>query len=90
MVFDTKGIPVIAYRYSGKSDGELVVSLEGANSIAATLLHNEDDVPRKYYYATDGKNNTELKRPAFILKAEGISRCPVQKCCGLKIMTVRN
>ncbi|MGE3803026.1 MAG: hypothetical protein AB7H80_18560, partial [Candidatus Kapaibacterium sp.] len=52
---DSNGKWVMAYKpgLSGE-DGTLVVSLAGAPSIKATLLHDEDDTPRKYYFATDG------------------------------------
>lgn len=91
-VYDTSANPVMAYRKGNSTtdfDGELVVSLDGAGSIMATLLHNEDDFPRKYYYATDGHNNNPLNRPAFILRSDGIAGCPVQKWSHLVIMTVK-
>jgi hypothetical protein len=83
IVQDSQNRPVMAYSPSAfGSDGTLYVSIEGAPSRAATLLHDEDDAPRKLYYATDNGNGTEnpLGRPAFILRGEGMRDCPVQWC----------
>ena len=86
---DSDGRPVMAYReVPSGSDGTLVVSLDGAPSIMATLLHNEDDFPRKYYFATDGGNNNPLGRPAFILQAEGENRSPVDRWANFRVMVV--
>jgi len=71
------------------NDGELVISIDGAISGIATLLHHEDDYPRKYYFATDGYNNNPLNRQAFILRADGINGCPVQPWVTLQIMLVK-
>ncbi|MGK7952525.1 MAG: hypothetical protein AB4368_27990 [Xenococcaceae cyanobacterium] len=88
-VRDGNGKKVMAYKPSSTGDGELVVSLEGAVSIACTLLHDEDDVPRKYYFATDARNNNPLERPAFILRAEGLSNSPVQRFALLRVMCLQ-
>ncbi|MGK7894362.1 MAG: hypothetical protein AB4372_12255 [Xenococcus sp. (in: cyanobacteria)] len=91
ITLDSQGKPVMAYRPRSNgpsSDGELVVSLDGAPSHIATLLHEEDDYPRKYYFATDVYHNNPLDRPAFILRAEGISDMPVQRWVGLRVMVV--
>ena len=87
---DSAGKPVMAYKpgFHPGEDGELVVSLEGALSIVATLMHNEDDFPRKYYFATDSKNNNPLDRPAFILRCEGLRQSPVEKWASLRVMVV--
>ena len=89
---DSHGCPVMAYRPGGFSggpaDGELVVSLDGAPSLIATLLHEQDDVPRKYYFATDAGNNNPLGRWAFILRAEGISDMPVARYVNFRVMVV--
>ncbi len=89
---DSNGQSVMAYRPGGfpggPADGELVVSLKGAPSIAATLLHEEDDFPRKYYFATDGENNNPLGHAAFILRAEGISDMPVARWANFRVMVV--
>ena len=91
---DSNSRPVMAYRLGYGdghfSDGELVVSLEGAPSLLATLLHEGDDTPRKYYYATDGGwgNSNPLNRPAFILRAEGIRDMPVVRYAGFRVMIV--
>ncbi len=89
-VFDVTGKPVVAFRRASNQDGEVVVSLEGSNSIAATLLHAEDDRPSKFYYATDGGNQNPLGRWAFILRAEGDTGCPLGSNRGLRVMTVRD
>lgn len=85
------GKPVIAFRRGRNGlEGELQVSLDGAPSLSATLLHSEDDVPREYYFATDignGRNNV-LDRPAFILRLKGYTGCPVRKWAGFRIMVV--
>ncbi len=83
MTFDIKGKPVMYY-----NKGVLEVSLDGAISYSATLLHLDDDIPRKLYYATDGGNFTKLKRLAFILRAQGIKGCPVQKNAQYQVMVV--
>ncbi|MEO1258030.1 MAG: hypothetical protein AAFZ15_04510 [Bacteroidota bacterium] len=90
--YDTNSKPVMAFRKGNNAtdnDGELVVSLDGANSIISSLLHYEDDYPRKYYYASDGGNNNPLNRRAFILRCDGINGSPVQRWCSLMIMTVK-
>ena len=89
VTLDVNGQPVMAYE-KGKNggDGKLVVSLDGAPSISATLLHSEDDKPRKYYFATDGWNNNPLNRPAFILQAEGLKGSPVESWARLVVMVV--
>lgn len=87
-VRDGNGKKVMAYKPSSTGDGELVVSLEGSVSIACTLLHDEDDVPRKQYFATDAGNNNPLDRPAFILRAEGERNNPVPRFSSFHIMCV--
>ncbi len=86
-VRDGNGQKVMAYKPSSTEDGELVLSLEGAVSIACTLLHDEDDVPRKYYFATDANQNP-LDRPAFILRTEGLKNSPVLRNSQFRVMCV--
>lgn len=88
-VRDGNGKKVMAYKPSSTGDGELVVSLEGAVSIACTLLHYEDDFPRKHYFATDSGGNNPLERPAFILRAEGINNNPVPRAASFRVMCVK-
>lgn len=91
-VYDTNQKPVMAFRRGVSStdfDGELVVSLDGAGSIMSTLLHNEDDYPRKCYYSSDGGNNNPLNRAAFSLRVDGEIQCPVQKWSHYVIMVVK-
>ncbi|MGF1465638.1 MAG: hypothetical protein ACFCGT_05860 [Sandaracinaceae bacterium] len=79
--------PVMGWRTRSNDDDEIVVSLEGAPSIMATLSSNEDDFPKKYYFATDGGNNNPLGRHAFILRVEGYShQCPVDRWAHLVVM----
>ena len=89
--YDSERKPVMAFKPGGSGeDGTLLLSIDGAPSLIATLLHAEDDEPRKYYFATDG-NHVEnvLKRPAFILKCEGYSDCPVQEQAQFFVMIVK-
>ena len=86
--YDENDLPVMAFKTAPSRDGELVVSLDGAKSFAATLLHNEDDTPRKLYFATDAGNNNPLKRPAFILRVSKIEGCPVAKCARFSVLCV--
>lgn len=89
------GKPVIAFRKGNDSrDGEIVVSLEGAPSISATLLHHEDDTPRNYIYATDGGNPgipefDKHKRPCFRLRLQGHKGSPLLNYVGFRIMVVK-
>jgi hypothetical protein len=86
---DLAGRPVMAYSPDALGDdGTLVVSLEGAPSFIATLLHAEDDYPRKYYFATDGGNHNPLKCPAFILRCEGEGRSPIPPWASFYVMVV--
>lgn len=92
MVYDTNQKPVMAYRkgiVASDYDGELVVSLAGAGSIMSTLLHNEDDYPRKCYFSSDGGNNNPLNRPAFSFRVDGESNCPVRPWANYSIMVVQ-
>ena len=89
-VADENGLPVLRYeRGNLGEDGILYISLDGEPGLAATLLHFEDDRPRKYYFATDNGGSNPLGRPAFILRAEGIRTSPVPRFAGFKIMVVR-
>lgn len=87
---DSNGKPVMAYKVGqGGDDGELVVSLEGAPSLAATLLHNEDDFPAKYYYATDtGNSRNPLGRWSFRIKTEGRKNSPFENWANFNVMVV--
>ena len=72
-------------------DGWLVLSLDGAPSRIATLLHDEDDIPRKYYFSTDAKDdpNNPLQGPAFLLRCEGLRGSPVPVNVGLQIAVLK-
>jgi hypothetical protein len=66
-------------RQEGK-DALVEFSLVGAPNIRCSLLHNEDDSPRKLYYATDGGNGCHMNHSCARLKSEGVMDCPVGKC----------
>jgi hypothetical protein len=96
-VYDADNRPVMAWRQPfiiqtmappTFLDAELVVSLDGAPSLAATLLHDDDDWPKKYYFATDGGNGNPLGRWAFKLLVEGVSDMPVATWVNLRVMVV--
>jgi hypothetical protein len=76
LVEDRAGQPVMGYLTRPGEDGTLLLSLEGACSLAATLLHDGDDHPRKLYWATDEGNDNRLQRPAFILRAQDVEGSP--------------
>ena len=90
VVNDDAGLPVMAFLHEPGSDGTLVLSIDGAITNRALLVHHEDDFPRKYYYATDAGNNNELGRRAFILRAEGIEGSPVARNAGLRVLCLRD
>jgi hypothetical protein len=85
-VEDQTGRPVMGYLSRPGENGTLLLSLEGACSLAATLLHDGDDLPRRYVYATDEGNENELGRPAFILRAENVEGCPVARWAGFRVL----
>lgn len=86
---DAAGKNVMAYRPGTfGADGTLVLALGPQRSLAATLLHDEDDFPRKYYFATDGGNNNPLRHRAFILCNEGEPGCPIAKFSSFQVMVV--
>ena len=87
---DRQGRPVMALLTEPGSDGTLVVSLDGAITNRALLVHHEDDFPQKYYYATDAGNNNVLARRAFVLRAEGIAGSPVKRSAGLRVLCLRD
>jgi hypothetical protein len=88
-VKDADGKPVMAYYTKPGVDSILVVSLDGANSLAATLLHAEDDTARRvYYFATDAGNTNVLNRPAFILRAQGFEDSPIEVNANFYVMCV--
>ena len=94
IVRDTDGNERLGYYHGGSSDSKLVLSLEGANSIASTLLHSEDDVADVVYYlSTDGGNNNPIDPQktdnCLILRAKGVRGAPVKAYRGFKVMTVR-
>ena len=37
----------------------LILNIDESGSIVCSLFHNEDDVPREVFYATDGGNGYE-------------------------------
>ena len=95
--YDNDDDPNIGYRqgYAG-IPGRIVVSLEGNPSghrVAATLLHKEDDVPRRVMFATDGGNGSHghpklNKKPTFILEVSNFRDCPVEINAGYRVMVV--
>jgi hypothetical protein len=86
IVEDRTGRPVMGYLTRPGEDGTLLLSLDGACSLAATLLHDGDDFPRSYACATDEGNENELGRPAFILRAAGVEGCPVAPWAGFRLL----
>lgn len=87
-------------KYSG-TDAVLVLSLEGACSMAATLLHQEDDYADTiYYFATDRGNSTPFltaderssasppNRPAFILRASGATDWPIKRWSAFQVLCI--
>ncbi len=88
-VDDDNGKPVMALYTKPGIDAILEVSLDGANSVAATLLHAEDDNARRVYYcATDLGNTTVLQRPAFKLRAQGFEDSPIEVNANFYVMCV--
>lgn len=84
------GKPVIGFRKgTSDRDAELLLSLDGASSLAATLLHDEDDHPRHYIFATDQGKNNALKRPAFILRQPGAKKSPLEKWAAFRILVIQ-
>jgi hypothetical protein len=86
LIEDQTGRPVMGYRTQPGENGTLLLSLDGACSLAATLLHEGDDFPRRYQYATDEGNENQLGRPAFILRAENVEGCPVAPWAGFRVL----
>lgn len=88
-VNDDDGKPVMALYTKPGIDAILEVSIDGANSVAATLLHAEDDNARRVYYcATDLGNTTVLQRPAFKLRAQGFEDSPIEINANFYVMCV--
>ncbi len=89
LVNDNNGKPVMGLYKKPNVDAILVVSLEGAKSIAATLLHAEDDTARRvYYFATDAGNTNALNRSAFVLRAQGFEDSPLEVNANFFVMCV--
>ncbi|MHC5210560.1 MAG: hypothetical protein ACYTG2_07575 [Planctomycetota bacterium] len=88
LVEDEAGRPVMGFLTKPGENGTLLLSLEGACSLAATLMHDGDDFPRRYVYATDEGNENELGRPAFVLRAENVEGCPVARWAGFRLLCV--
>ena len=79
-----------------REDGTLYLSIQGAPSRKATLLHDEDDfADRVFYFAMDLGNNIEAprmkvdRRPAFILRAVGYPNSPIHINRSFSIMCVK-
>ena len=85
-----EGQPIMAFLSEPGSDGTLVLSLEGAITNRAILVHHEDDFPRKYYYSTDAGNNNVLEQRAFVLRAEGVEGSPIARNAGLRVLCLRD
>ncbi len=89
LVNDANGRPVMGLYTKPNVDAILVVSIDGAKSIAATLLHAEDDTARRvYYFATDAGNTNALNRPAFVLRAQGFEDSPIEVNANFFVMCV--
>ncbi len=89
IVNDDAGKPVMGFYKKPNVDAILVVSIDGAKSIAATLLHAEDDTARRvYYFATDAGNTNALNRPAFVLRAQGFEDSPLEVNANFFVMCV--
>ena len=89
LVHNDDGKPVMALYTKPGVDAILEVSLAGANSVAATLLHAEDDTARRVYYcATDLGNTTILQGPAFKLRAQGFEDSPIEINANFYVMCV--
>ncbi len=83
------------------NDGILVLSLEGADSHAAWLVHVDDDVPHKCYGAVDLGNSHLLpgeiraafrkgaRVPYFILRVAGEADCPVRPGANLGVAVLK-
>lgn len=96
IVEDREAKPVMAYiahpgvPHLRGDDSALVLSIEGACSLACTLLHaGDDNANRIYYFATDEHNDNILQRPAFILRASGIEGSPIKPWSTFQILSVR-
>lgn len=76
----SEGYEICYYNYSSSADDMMTFTLDGATSIRCTLLHNEDDAPRKLYFATDGGNNCVpgSNKPCFMLRSAGDTGAPVR------------
>lgn len=101
---DSAKIPKMAFiknpgnKYFGsKTDSVLILSLEGACSRAATLLHDGDDeADREYYFATDSGNQTHDKikewpvdQWAFILRSPSNVDSPVKHMSDFHVVCFR-
>jgi len=71
----------ICYYSKSGQDSQLAFSLEGADSFACTLLHEEDDWPLRskgIYFATDtGNNGPELGVWTALLSRESVQEIPI-------------
>jgi len=70
----------ICYYSQSGQDSILAFSLEGAASIACTLLHDEDDSPSRskgIYFATDGGNNSPLGTWTAFFSREEVQGIPI-------------
>lgn len=85
----TGNYEICYYNYSGSYDDMVALTLEGGRSISCTLLHHEDDTPRKVYFATDAYNGCPSQtpgKPCFLLREEGNTSCPVRPWAGFEII----
>lgn len=67
----------ICYYHKSDRDSMLEFSLEGAPSTGCLLLHDEDDKPRKMYYATDSGNQCHMGISCAKLRREGARESPI-------------
>jgi len=68
----------ICYYHKSGEDSMLEFSLQGAPSRTCLLLHDEDDRPKKLYYATDGGNDCQLGEVCVRLRHEGATGNPIR------------
>ena len=91
---DHDGRVVMAVSPERTIDPFLVVSLRGAPSLKAFLVHDEDDRPRGYYYATDLGNDLDFIPDwaeddwAFILRSDSTGDAPIDLNSRFRVMVV--
>jgi hypothetical protein len=79
------GFEICYYDFSGNQEDELQLTLEGARSLACTLLHFEDDVANRLYMGTDA-DTCHSGEPCLKLREVGSTGPPVDPYEGFKII----